>query len=143
MYRIFCCALAATWAFVSVGRAAPPDAAGREFFQQQIRPLLVKRCYECHSTAAKKRKGGLALDSREGMRKGGSSGPAVVPGDPKNSLLIQAVHNDGLEMPPKKKGKLSQREIATLERWVRMGANLLSTPSSTLSETGRSDFLPK
>jgi hypothetical protein len=121
MRRILCCSLV-VWVSFCVGQAAPPDAAEREFFEQQIRPLLAKRCYECHSTAAKKRQGGLVLDSREGMLKGGSSGPAIVPGDPQHSLLIQAVHYDGLEMPPKKKGKLSQREIAALERWVRRGA---------------------
>jgi hypothetical protein len=122
MSRILCCSLLVVWVSVGVGRADTLDPAGREFFEQQIRPLLVKRCYECHSTAAKKRKGGLALDTREGVRKGGDSGPAIIPSDPKNSLLIQAVRYDGREMPPKKKGKLSDREIAALERWVRMGA---------------------
>ena len=75
---------------VSIIRADTPDIAGQEFFEQQIRPLLVKHCYECHSTAAKKRKGGLALDSRDALRKGGNSGPAIVPGDPERSLLIHA-----------------------------------------------------
>ncbi|HTU17621.1 MAG TPA: PSD1 and planctomycete cytochrome C domain-containing protein [Gemmataceae bacterium] len=120
--RRLCCSLVMIWMSVSVGRADPPDAAGRAFFEQKIRPLLVKHCYECHSTAAKKHKGGLALDSRDSLRKGGDSGPVIVPGDPNRSLLIQAVHHDGLEMPPKKRGKLSEREIAALERWVRMGA---------------------
>ncbi len=53
-----------------------------EFFEQKIRPLLVERCYECHSAEAKKLKGGLRLDSRDGFLKGGDSGPAIVPGKP-------------------------------------------------------------
>jgi hypothetical protein len=122
MFRLFSCSLVVMWVFVGDSRADAPDGAGRAFFEQQIRPLLVKHCYECHSRSAKKRKGGLALDGRDALRKGGDSGPVIVPGDPKSSLLIQAVHYDGLEMPPKKKGKLSEREIAALERWVRMGA---------------------
>src|SRR5437867_10391038 len=64
--------------------AQPPqsDAAGVEFFEKEIRPVLVERCYECHSSQAKKLKGGLRLDSREGLRKGGDSGPVIVPGEP-------------------------------------------------------------
>src|SRR2546423_205371 len=71
-----------------------PDSAGVEFFEKKIRPILVERCYECHSTG-KKRKGGLLLDSRAGMLKGGDTGPAIVPGDPAKSLLIQAIGYQG------------------------------------------------
>ena len=59
---------------------AEPPRAQVEFFEAKIRPVLVEHCYECHSVAAKKHKGGLFLDSRAGVRKGGDSGPAVVPG---------------------------------------------------------------
>jgi hypothetical protein len=91
-----------------------------EFFEKQVRPLLVKRCYECHSSGAKAPKGGLSLDNPGGWVKGGDSGPAVVPGSPDESLLIDAIRYGSLEMPPR--GKLPAPEIAVLERWVSMGA---------------------
>ena len=65
---------------------AEPD--GIEFFENHIRPLLVQNCYKCHSEDAGKAKGELLLDTREGLRKGGDSGPAIVPGDPKALSLI-------------------------------------------------------
>src|SRR6185312_6933520 len=77
-------------------------------------------CYRCHSSEAKVLKGGLRLDSRGGWMKGGDSGPAIVPGEPDKSPLIEAVRYGSLEMPPR--GKLPEAEIAVLERWVRMGA---------------------
>src|SRR3954471_3533763 len=102
--------------------AAPPGEDGSNFFERSIRPLLVERCYECHSTQAKKLKGGLNLEHREGWVKGGDRGAAIEPGKPDASLLIQAVRyeDEDLQMPPK--GKLSGREIAVLTRWVAMGA---------------------
>src|SRR5579859_5330707 len=88
--------------------AADPDPKGIEFFENKIRPVLIEHCYECHSTAAqekKKLKGGLLLDSKEGVLAGGDTGPAIVPGKAKESLLIQSLHYDGdLKMP--RKGKL-------------------------------------
>lgn len=92
-----------------------------EFFEAKIRPILVERCYECHS-AEKKQKGNLLLDTREGMLKGGDNGQALVAGDPGKSLLIKAVKwlDDDLQMPPKK--KLSDAEIADLETWIKTGA---------------------
>src|SRR4029077_18324493 len=75
-----------------------------EFFEKKIRPIFVERCYKCHSTQAEKVKGGLSLDSREGLLKGGDSGPAIVPGDPEKSILIKAIRQtDELRMPVKKK----------------------------------------
>jgi len=101
--------------------ASKDHAAGVEFFEKQVRPLLVKHCLECHSSAdGKTVKGGLALDSRAAWMAGGESGPVIVPGDPDASLLIEAVRYDGYEMPPK--GKLSAKEIAVFERWVKLGA---------------------
>ena len=98
-------------------RAADP---GMEFFEKKVRPVLVEHCYRCHSTA-KKQRGGLVLDSRDGIRKGGDNGPAVVPGKPKDSLLLQAVrYDDELRMPPK--GKLPDAVIADLKKWIAMGA---------------------
>jgi len=96
---------------------------GLDFFEAKIRPMLVKHCYECHSVgaAAKKNlKGGLLLDSRDGTRKGGESGPAVVPGKPDESLLISALKQDAFKMPPK--GKLDDELIAHFEKWISLGA---------------------
>ena len=92
-----------------------------EFFERKIRPVLVEHCYECHSSGAKKIKGGLVLDSRAGVQKGGDTGAAITPGDPEASLLIQAIrHTDpDLAMPKK---KLPASVIADLEAWVKMGA---------------------
>ena len=96
------------------------DTAAIEFFEKSVRPLLVAHCYECHS--GQERQGGLQLDFREAVLKGGDSGPAILPRDPEKSLLIQAVHykNPDMQMPPK--GALSSTEIANLERWISMGA---------------------
>ena len=90
-----------------------------EFFEKQVRPILVEHCYECHAERAD---GGLRLDSRQGLRTGGDSGPSLVPGDPESSLLIDAIRyrNLDFQMPPQ--GRLSQSLIDTLEKWVAMGA---------------------
>ena len=95
--------------------------AGTDFFEKKVRPVLVERCYECHS-AEQKIKGGLRLDSREGWLQGGDSGPAAHPGAPEKSLLVEAVHyaNRDMQMPPKQ--RLPKEEISVLEEWVRMGA---------------------
>ena len=96
------------------------DAAGIEFFEKKIRPVLLQHCYECHATEAKSIKGGLLLDSREAVQKGGDSGAAVVPKNVADSLLIDALRHEGLEMPPK--GKLPDSVIADFVKWVEMGA---------------------
>ncbi|MEY2597911.1 MAG: hypothetical protein RLZZ142_170 [Verrucomicrobiota bacterium] len=103
------------------GSLPESNAQGMEFFEKKVRPILEARCAECHS-ARKKIKGGLDLDSKAGWMKGGDTGPAIVPGDAGNSLLISAVHwaEKELQMPPKK--KLSSAEIGVLEEWVAMGA---------------------
>ncbi|MBM3994292.1 MAG: DUF1553 domain-containing protein [Planctomycetes bacterium] len=98
------------------------QSAGIEFFEKRIRPVLVEHCYECHATTSKKVRGGLLLDSRDALRKGGESGPAVVPGDPEKSLLIRAVRYTDPDMKMPKKGKLPANVIADLEAWVKMGA---------------------
>ncbi len=96
--------------------------AGLEFFEKKIRPVLVEHCYECHAVTAKKIRGGLLLDSRDGVRKGGFTGPAIVPGDLDKSLLIKAVHFTDPDMKMPKKGKLPAALITDLEAWVKMGA---------------------
>lgn len=107
-------------------QAAEPDAAGLEFFEKSVRPLLVKHCYKCH--AADEDSGGLLLDSRDAILKGGDSGAAIVPGDPNKSLLIEAVRytNSDLKMPPK--NRLPAADIELLEKWVAMGAPDPRTP---------------
>ncbi|MFN7868839.1 MAG: DUF1553 domain-containing protein [Planctomyces sp.] len=89
-----------------------------QFFESQVRPLLVEHCWECHAGA--KLKGSLSLESRAALLAGGDSGPAIVPGDPASSLLIRAIHYDGLEMPPTQ--KLSPAKIQVLQHWVQQQA---------------------
>jgi len=96
------------------------DQQGHEFFEKRIRPVLIRQCYECHSSAAKELKGGLRLDSRAGIRKGGETGPAVVPGSVTESLLIEAMRHQTLEMPPDK--KLSNKIIVDFVKWIERGA---------------------
>ena len=76
---------------------------GIEFFEKKIRPVLAEHCYECHATSARKVRGGLLLDSRDGWRKGGESGAVLEPGHPEKSLLIKALRHtdDSLKMPPR------------------------------------------
>ena len=95
------------------------DAAQEEFFEAKVRPVLADNCLECHG--AEKHKGGLRLDVRAAMLKGGETGPAVVPGKPDESPLIEAIRYEGdVQMPPKK--KLKDEEIAALTDWVKRGA---------------------
>ena len=100
-------------------RRRRPRADGDEFFEKQVRPLLVERCLQCHGD--NKTKGDLKLTSRELLLKGGDRGPAVAPGKPDESLIVQAVRfTEKPKMPPT--GKLDDREIQILTRWVGMGA---------------------
>ncbi|MEO7678702.1 MAG: PSD1 and planctomycete cytochrome C domain-containing protein [Verrucomicrobiota bacterium] len=103
--------------------APAADAAGLEFFEKKIRPLLVDNCYKCHSQQSEKVKGGLLLDSKESVLKGGDTGPALIPGNVEKSLLVKAVRyaDENLQMPPKGK-KLSAEQIADLEAWIKLGA---------------------
>ena len=102
------------------GADKPGASPGVEFFEKKIRPVLVKHCYQCHSAKSKAVKGKLLLDTRDGIRKGGESGPAVVPKSVKKSLLLEALRHESFEMPPK--AKLPARVIADFEAWVKMGA---------------------
>ncbi len=105
-----------------LGGAVPSvgaDDAGHEFFEKEVRPLLVENCGKCHG--ATKQWADLRLDSREALLKGGENGPAIVPGKPDESRLIQAVRYQGeTQMPPD--APLTPAQVATLERWVRLGA---------------------
>ena len=105
---------------VELQQAATADAGKVEFFEAKIRPVLVAHCYACHATDAKDVKGGLLLDSRQGMLVGGDSGTVLVPGVPDASLLLEALRHDGLEMPPDR--KLSDAVIADFWAWIGAGA---------------------
>ncbi len=126
---------------LAIVRAADPapETGGSDLFESKVRPLLVDRCYECHS-ADHKIKGGLRLDCRDGWAKGGDTGPAIEPGKPDDSLLIQAVRyqDRDLQMPPKK--RLSASEVAILEQWVAAGAPdpRLSAPAVAKKQVGLS-----
>jgi hypothetical protein len=106
---------------VAIAETAPtPEQIA--FFEKSIRPILVAECYSCHSAASEKVKGKLKLDTRENLLAGGRTGPAIIPGDPKKSLLIQAIkrQTDEQAMPPSK--KLPESVVADFEKWVAMGA---------------------
>ncbi len=96
------------------------------FFREKVRPILANTCFKCHSHEAGKMKGGLVLDSREGMLTGGDTAAAIVPGKPEDSLLIKAVSysDPDLQMPPNKgdSKKLAAAQIAILTEWVKLGA---------------------
>src|SRR4051812_15139581 len=105
----------------AAAQPASADQSGNEFFEKQVRPILVARCLVCHGHGKEKPKGDLRLDSRAGALKGGDTGPAVVPGKPKESLLIEAINYGELyQMPPK--SRLPAEEIAALTKWVERGA---------------------
>ena len=115
-----------------------------EFFETKIRPVLVEHCYKCHSASSEKVKGGLLLDTREGIRKGGESGHAVVPKNLDESLLIKAIRygDEDLEMPPKE--KLPATVVTDFEKWIRDGAvdprratRRVAKPDSIDIEAGR------
>ena len=118
----FCALTRAALAATAPAPAAMDDAerAKLRFFENEIRPVLVNRCYECHGE--KKQKGSLRLDHMDHILKGGSTGPALVPGKPAESLLITAIHykDEDLQMPPKE--QLPPKEVALLEKWIELGA---------------------
>src|SRR5207247_5880517 len=100
-----------------------------EFFEKKVRPVLAEHCYKCHSAGAKKLKGGLLLDTRDGMLKGGTEGALFVPGDPDKSRIIEAIRykNEKLQMPPDQ--RLSDQQVADLTEWVKRGATIPMPPA--------------
>jgi hypothetical protein len=122
----FCFPVATLFLAAMLGSAIPLCVAGAQqptpaqlrFFETKVRPILTAQCFKCHGP--QKQKGGLRLDSRTAVLEGGDSGPAVVPGKPEKSLLVEAINHIDLKMP--KGGKLKDAEIAALTDWVRMGA---------------------
>lgn len=113
--------------------AAPPapsaSPAAITFFEEKIRPVLAEQCFKCHSAKATKLKGGLRLDTRAGLLKGGDTGPAVTPAEPGGGLLLKSIrHTDkDLKMPPET--KLPDDVIAHFEKWVKAGAAFPETPA--------------
>lgn len=118
--RVGVCLAVFCWAGVSNAQTSTPSAADLEFFESKIRPLLVEHCHECHSGDSDPIQAGIRVDSLAGLLRGGDSGPAIVPGQADESLLLEAVRYEAFEMPPR--GKLPDAEIELLERWVAMGA---------------------
>lgn len=103
-----------------LAKLSAAEKEGFDFFEHKIRPVLVKHCYDCHSAAADEVGGGLRLDSREGLRGGGETGPAVVPHEVERSLVIKALRYESLEMPPDE--QLPESTVADFVRWIEMGA---------------------
>ncbi|MBL8229136.1 MAG: PSD1 domain-containing protein [Bryobacterales bacterium] len=109
-----------------------------EFFEKRIRPVLAEKCYACHSAKSKMPMGGLRLDTAAAMRKGGDSGPAVVPGDPAKSLLLKAIRYGDLQLKMPPSGKLAPEVIADFEKWIVSGAAdpRMDEPAAVVSKKG-------
>src|SRR5437868_7155815 len=120
--RVFCTGRLMTIAAMSVCvSAADLTPQQIEFFEKRVRPVLVKNCYPCHSSASKSPMGGLRVDTRESLLRGGDKGPVVEPGDAGHSCLIQAVSYSGdLKTPPS--GRLPDEQSADLQAWIQMVA---------------------
>ena len=115
--------VAAPVAKADTAEGLPPEHV--KFFEDNIAPLMAEKCYKCHSVAEGKSKGGLTMDTREALRKGGDTGPAIEPGNLEKSLLITAIEykDKDLEMPPASVGgKMNAAEIDLFKQWVKMGA---------------------
>jgi hypothetical protein len=123
-----------TWSSATEPASAQPSANDLAFFEAKIRPVLVEKCYSCHSESAKELKGGLRLDSREGLLTGGDSGPSAVPGKPDESLLLEALRYESYEMPPS--GKLPDAVIADFEKWIALGMPDPRVAAQPLSTAG-------
>jgi mono/diheme cytochrome c family protein len=121
--RLLACLFVSLPGFSYTAQPADSPAAdvGIQFFENKVRPILVEHCYKCHGPDAGNGKGELRVDSLAALLRGGQSGPAIVRGEPRQSLLIRAVRHDGeVSMPPKK--KLAPAEIDVLASWVKMGS---------------------
>src|SRR3712207_2269432 len=121
-FRRWVCCGVGLLAVALAARGEEPSPEGVEHFEKQVRPLLVEHCYKCHDgSTVFPGKGGLRLDLREGLLRGGNSGqPALVPGDAERSRLIRAVRrtDPDLQMPPKQ--ALSDQQVATLVTWINL-----------------------
>lgn len=122
MIRSWLIAICIPIAFLLSLPASADDKAEEKFFREKIGPVLEKNCYKCHSAKADEVQGNLLLDTREGIRKGGDNGPAIVPGDVEKSFLMRTIKflEDDYQMPPS--GKLTDEIIADFVKWIEMGA---------------------
>jgi mono/diheme cytochrome c family protein len=110
-----------------VRAAADTEAAKPEFYTNKVQPIFRSNCFRCH--AGMNRRGGLSMSTRKGMMKGGKDGLVIVPGDPAKSMLVQGIRHEGKPKPmPDKSKKLSDAEIATVERWIQAGAVMPEDP---------------
>ena len=115
-----CVALMVQWNWGIGGSRASDVAEQVEFFERRIRPVLLNHCYPCHSTQSGKAEGELLLDSRQGVLRGGMSGPGLEAGQPDTSRLLAALRYEQLQMPPE--GKLPDEVVRDFEQWIRQGA---------------------
>src|ERR1051326_3529012 len=123
-------------------QSAGPAPQSVEFFETRVRPLLVSNCYDCHTDQPN---GGLRVDSREALLRGGRRGPAIVPGDPDKSLLIQAVRQSDEKLKMPKGGRLAPADVDALTEWIRAGAiwpAAASTPTRTADAAPTSAPVP-
>lgn len=97
-----------------------PAEASPQFYTEHVQPILEQNCYRCH--AGMNHRGGLVLDSREGLMHGGKDGTVVVPGHPEQSLLVKLIRHEGSEKPMPPKGTLSDADVAAITEWIRAGA---------------------
>ncbi len=125
-------------ALVTTTLQADAEQEATEHFEKKIRPVLVEHCYKCHSADADEVEGKLLLDTREGIRRGGESGPAVMPGNVSKSLLVAALRHESFEMPPD--SKLPAEVIADFERWIESGAVDPRDGSSPTPKKDQIDF---
>jgi hypothetical protein len=135
--------IAPTLAAHAVAASSATSAAQLEFFEKKIRPVLAAECYECH--AGEKKKGGLQLDSRDGLLTGGDTGPAIVPGDPEKSLLITSIKQTDPDLKmPKKAPMLEPQVIADFIAWIKMGApDPRQEPDKTTKSTATAAAWPQ
>src|SRR5215471_13368110 len=125
---------------VSSAAAQSVPANSPDFFETKIRPVLIKNCYSCHTTS---QMSGLRVDSQESITKGGKRGPAIVPGNPGGSLLLQAIRqtDPGLKMPMG--GKLADSEIADFEKWIEAGAAWPKATAVAVASDGKYVIYPE
>ena len=124
---------------ILLGTACELRADGTDFYERRIRPLFAESCYECHSVDAETLHASLRLDSSSSILHGGDSGPALVPGDPAASLLLQSVRYDhDLQMPPS--GRLSDRQIQDVETWIKNGAVMPASSQAAVPSRESIDF---
>ena len=117
-------------ATAAVGWKPQNEAAQPEFYTTKVQPILQTNCYKCHGGEA--HRGGLNMETRDAILKGGHHGPSVIPGDPAHSFLLTLIKHQGpsddpMPMPPPPRPKLSDADIATVEQWIRAGAVMPET----------------